>query len=272
MLPKQLPTAALLMIGAIFPLELLIFVTAYQFGMFPKNRWDWGQIIALGLVRAICQTAAAGWAIFPKVLVSWARPSLFRWPIKSYVIFGLASFAFSVLVFFLLWQTFPRPAGSRAAVPLALINALSFLVMTVVLSFRIDRRLQATTYDYDEGRWLDAAVLGSCIALVTALFLFILLPKIAGPSPRDPVAMAIFAVVLGLEAGLIGYFVPATAAAHLEVRVVQAIEGAKAELALIEEQRSNDSRWPSRTKAQGAEASLVGDAAGARRDATGTLA
>jgi hypothetical protein len=270
-LPKQLPTTALLMVGAIFPLELLIFLTAYELGMFPKDRWDWTRIVALGLVRAICQTAAAGWAIFPKVLFSWARPSLYGWPRKSYVIFGLASLAFSVLVFFLLWQTFPRPAGPRAAVPLAVVNALSFLVMTIVLSFRIDRRLQAPTYDYDNGRWQDAAVLGGWIALVTALF-FILLPKIAGQSPRDPIAMAIFVVVLGLEAGLIGYFVPATAAAHLEARVVQALEGAKAESVWIEEQRSNESRWPSRAKVEGIEASLVDDRAEARRDATGTAA
>ncbi|MGB9368326.1 MAG: hypothetical protein WCE79_20175 [Xanthobacteraceae bacterium] len=269
-LPKQLPTAALLIIGAVFPLELLIFVTAYQFGLFPQGRWDLKQVVALGLVRAICQTAAIGWAIFPKVIVSWARPSIDERPRKSYAIFGFASFAFSVLAFVLLWQTFPRPSGAGAIVPLAVVNAFFFLVMTLALSLCIDRRLQAPAYDYDGGRWSDAAILGGSIG-VTMVVALDVVPLITGSSARDPVAMLVFTVVLVLEAALIGYFVPATAAAHLEARLVQALDGAKAEGQSLEDQRPSENQEQPGAPAQGVPLPL-GYTAAVRQNTTVTSA
>lgn len=222
-LPNRLPLAAPALLIAILPIELAMFLAPNLFGKgagLPLR-----VALAFALARGVCQIAAVAWSIFPKATSSFARPSAYSLPWASYAVFGAASFVTSFIVFVLLWRVIQPGASAGLTAFFAGANAMFFVTLTVVLSVRIDRRLMSTSFVYDNGRGRDAAILGMGLAAVTLAF-FVLVWWVVGIRQGQTLAQfltlrAFFTVMLGLEAALIGYILPAAAAEYLEAKAVR---------------------------------------------------
>jgi hypothetical protein len=180
---------------------------------FPKMN-----IISFALAHAIAQTAAIAWAICPKAVYDFARPSARKRPMLSYAVFG----AFSFLTGILVWTGLRLLIKPIAGYPMAerpvlfiLINSLAFVLMTICMSMLIDIRLRAHAFDYQSNRWRDAFALGLTLLGAAVLSQAVFLPYM----PSDLRAGWVPTIYLGLTFTIgfvIGFFVPSVAAAYLQ--------------------------------------------------------
>jgi hypothetical protein len=170
--------------------------------------------------HGLAMTAAVFWAIAPKVMWSWARPSLSAMPVMSYALFGLVSYGCG-LIFFLAtssgfgWPSSQTPQGpSLPAVAMLLLPPGLFAVTSAVLSWRIDRRIIASSHGHGrmaihDAIWLVAAtILFSIFFRTVAHFGF-------GTPWSSLVSRWLIWPVLGSTALVLGFAVPGWAAAYI---------------------------------------------------------
>jgi hypothetical protein len=216
-LPQMLPYLPLAMaFGLDFVLLLWPLILSPWIAVntpFPKTN-----MFLFAMVHAISQTAAIAWAICPKAVYEFARPSLGKLPMPSYAVFGALSFLTGALVWTgLRFLIKPIPGMPLAEHPISfiLINSLSFLFMTVCMSVLIDIRLRSRSYDYQSHRWRDAFALALTLVAAAVLFQAVFLPYM----PPEMRAGWLPAIYLGLTftlGFLLGYLVPSVATAYLQ--------------------------------------------------------
>jgi hypothetical protein len=171
------------------------------------------------VVHALSQTVALTWAIYPKTVSNFARPSLYSWPWQSYVVFGLASYATGAIILFLFRLVFPIPFP--IVLP-SLVSSFSFPLMTVGMSFLIDRRLRSSSLDFQRGRIEEGLILAALMASGTLIFqgvIFYLAPALGWLHAKAPPFVPTRVLFLVLSAGLgfvMGYFVPSATAAFIQ--------------------------------------------------------
>ena len=206
----------------VFLLDFLLFlipplVMLYLGGQNPNSRI--APLALFAVVHALSQTVALTWAIYPKIVSNFARPSLYSWPWQSYVVFGFASYATGASILFMFRLVFPIPFP--IVLP-TLVSSLGFLLMTVGLSFLIDRRLQSGSLDFERGRIGDGLILAALMVSSTLTFqgvIFYLAPALGWLDVHRPPFVPIRLLFLVLSAGLgfvMGYFVPSATAAFMQ--------------------------------------------------------
>jgi hypothetical protein len=191
-------------------------------------------LVLFPLIHAISQTVAITWAIYPKVVSNFARPSLYfgrpplySLPWQSYIVFGLGSYMTGAVILLLFRLLVPMP---YPVIFPTLLSSLNFLLMTVGISFLIDLRLQSRSLHSEQGRVRDGIALALMMLINTLTFqlmMYYVGPKLGlvdakalVPPGIDPKALKfIRASFLLLSPGLgfiMGYFVPAATAAFLQ--------------------------------------------------------
>ena len=174
-------------------------------------------ITTLVLAYAICLTAAVAWAICPKMVYDFARPSFGKLPALSYVMYGAFSFFTCVLILTglrLLSKPMPGMPLADHPVGFILINSLTYLFITVCMSVLIDLRLRAQSHDYTSNRRRDALALALTSLAAALIFQTAMWPYMPGAlrNSWQPVISLTLMSALGF---LIGYFVPSVAAAYM---------------------------------------------------------
>jgi hypothetical protein len=168
-------------------------------------------------VHAVSQTLAITWAIYPKVTSNFARPSLYSLPWQSYIIYGIASYLSGAAI--LLLFRLNVPIDFPIVLP-TLVSSCSFLLMTVGISFLIDRHLRSGPDDIERRRLQDGAVMGLLMLLGTSTFqliVFYVAPWLGWVhlESRPPLIIrASFLVLSGSLGFVMGYIVPSTAARY----------------------------------------------------------
>jgi hypothetical protein len=206
----------------VFLLDFLLFlipslVMLYLGGENPNLRI--APLALFAVVHALLQSVALTWAIYPKTVSNFARPSHYSWPRQSYVVFGLASYATGAIILFLFRLVFPIPFP--IVLP-TLVSSLGFPLMTVGMSFLIDRRLRSRSLDFGRGRIGEGLILAALMASGTLTFqgvIFHLAPALGWLDVQVPPFVPIRLLFLVLSAGLgfvVGYFVPSATAAFLQ--------------------------------------------------------
>jgi hypothetical protein len=217
-LPKGISIAPLVIVFiaefAVFMVPVFVKITPVQLPLATS--------VAFALSRAIAQILAIIWALYPKSVSNFARPSLYSLPSRSYLLFGLASYATAVAVTFVLWQAIDPPFNRTPAqlAILALFNGLFFLVTTVMVSLLTDLRLRRRTYDFTGNRTRDGIALAFTMAISMLAFsalVYITIGRPPGVSASDHLTSVWrFAVMLGVEGFFVGFFLPSVAATHLD--------------------------------------------------------
>jgi hypothetical protein len=210
-LPQIVPYLPIVMAFGLYLLWPLINLSLAQDSSFPTVN-----ISTFAFVQAICLTTSVGWAICPKMLYDFARPSSGKLPTLFYPIFGACSFFSCVLVWTALRLLIkPTPGFPFTEHPALFIlaNSLAYLFITVCMSVLIDLRLRSHSHNYRSNRWRDAMLLA--MALLAGVFVFQMaiwphMPKVFQYSLQPFIYLAMTAA-LGF---LLGYFVPSVAAAY----------------------------------------------------------
>jgi hypothetical protein len=166
--------------------------------------------------HGLAMTAAVFWAIAPKVMWAWARPSLTKRPFASYVVFGLVSygcgfFFFVAALFGFGWSSPETSTGTTTLVlAMVLLPPGLFAVTNVVLSWRIDHRIIRSSHRYGWSAARDA------FSLIVATFLFSLFFRKVGHAVGMPLLppWKIWPV-LGITALVIGFAIPGWAARYI---------------------------------------------------------
>jgi hypothetical protein len=217
-LPRPLPVApVIIVLGVEFVTFMMpVLLNTLGIGIFP-NRIGWDRALVFAFTRAVCQAFAITLALYPKTVSNFARPSMFSLPWRSYALFGTVALFGTATIFFIMFQALPPPDGQRrplvAQLALALGNGVFFLATTVIVSWLIDRRLRLRISGLSKGRLRDALVCGAAGA--ASMLAFGVVAWLIGPLPNLTQFVARFSVLLAIEGAVIGYFVPALAAAHL---------------------------------------------------------
>jgi hypothetical protein len=223
----------------VFVLDFLLFLIPSLVmligGQNPNLRLS--QLATFACVHAISQTVALTWAIYPKTVSNFARPSPYSLPLQSYAVFGLASYVTGAIILLIFRLVVPIPFP--VVLP-TLVSAISFLLMAVGISVLIDLRLQSRSLDFQQGRVREGVIMAAVMlagTLAFQLLIFYVFPALGwintGPRPDFFPGRALFFV---LSAGLgfvMGYFVPAATAAFLQrahlVRLPDQLGGGRAE-------------------------------------------
>jgi hypothetical protein len=181
-------------------------------------------ILPFLFTHGIAPVVAVSWAILPKTSSNFARPSLFSYPWRSYLLFGLCSLLTGM--FLLLVNTIalnyiipngvPRVNGINPY-KTAVIFSIYFPMITVCVSLLTDLHLRSRTFAQTESLWRyrvrDAVVAGVLMASVNVLLVRQAISYLSGLPSMDK--YYIFAFVVGGIGFSIGFLVPATAAAYL---------------------------------------------------------
>src|SRR5262249_27415799 len=125
------------------------------------------RLTAFAFVHAISQTVAITWALYPKIVSNFVRPSLYSLPIASYVLCGLGSYLTGALILFVFRVYIPLP---YPIILPTLLSSLSFLFMTVGMSVLIDLRLKSSSLDFEQGRVREGAVIALLMLASTLTF------------------------------------------------------------------------------------------------------
>jgi uncharacterized membrane protein len=190
---------------------------------------DGVSLVMYGLTHATALTFSIFFAVWPKAATSFARPSLFRLPWKSYIVFGLAAYVLCVLAFWILFQAIAVPVNMLShrypAVSSAII-CIPFALYAVVLSILLDLRLWDRFTPSRRSRIGDAIRLTGAIGIAIGIIL-ILFPLIqqallnrVNPVTTSPVLMYSFLVGELCIAFIIGYLTPSTAEAYLDANKI----------------------------------------------------
>ncbi|HEY7664298.1 MAG TPA: hypothetical protein VH934_14365 [Xanthobacteraceae bacterium] len=206
----------------VFSLDFLLFLVPSLVMLLGGQSPNVGlsQLATFACVHAISQTVALTWAIYPKTVSNFARPSPYSLPLQSYAVFGLASYVSGAIILLIFRLIVPIPFP--VLLP-TLVSAISFLLMTVGTSVLIDLRLQSRSLDFQHGRVREGLIMAAVMVAGTASFqllIFYVFPWFgwinAGQPPNFFPGRALFFV---LSAGLgfvMGYYVPAATAAFLQ--------------------------------------------------------
>jgi hypothetical protein len=172
------------------------------------------------LAHGIAQVIAVSWAILPKANSNFARPSLASLPWRSYIFFGLASYASGAVLLLMVnyvainvspFSNNPVPTINRIGpYTLAMIFSVYFPTITVCLSLLTDLHLRRRTHVTQVYRVRDAVVSAAAMMSVNLMTRFIIWHL----SGQEPPTWAFFYIVgaLGLLAGAL---VPGSAASYL---------------------------------------------------------
>jgi hypothetical protein len=212
----------------VFVLDLLLFLIPTVLLIFidTATPYPLAGLILFPLVHALSQTVAIGWAIYPKATSNFARPSLYSsrmhaLPWQSYIMYGIGSYATGAIILLIFRVAIPMPFP---IVFPTLLSSVSFFLMTVGMSILVDLRLLSRSLDFKQDRMRDGVVMALCMFAGTATFqvvMFYVAPRLGWldpqfrPTPFIPVRLSylVLSATLGF---VVGYFVPATAAAYLQ--------------------------------------------------------
>jgi hypothetical protein len=181
---------------------------------------DAGIIVAQGFAM----TTAVFWAVASKAIWPWARPSLAGKPIFSYALFGLATYVCAVIFFAIVLSGFGVSLGNQQNRPPVL--AMLFLppglfaVSNIILSWRIDRRIVKSSYQYGRAAVRDSLSLLLGTILFTLFFRGTMFVVFGVPWAKLPDIRLIW-TVLGVSALVIGYAIPAWAVAYIYPKNVE---------------------------------------------------
>jgi hypothetical protein len=225
-LPTPLPLVPLVVI---FAVDFLCSVVPIYFmsNMPEKFRVSTWIAAQAALAHGIGLTLSVLLAVFPKASTSFARPSLFALPWRSYVFFGLVSYLVGNAVLYLTYSTIKLAPGWPAhAHPFATSSlfAAVFLVNTLVLSILLDVRLRGASLDYNKGRLLDGITLAVVMMSLMVIFVVGFLALLGWfkmlPPPIEWYVYAISIAGFGVLGFVMGYLVPSTAHAYLEANKI----------------------------------------------------
>jgi hypothetical protein len=227
----ELPALPLRPWVIVFSLDFLLFLFAFVGFTLTGGEIRIVPLVLFALVHAISLTAAIAWAIYPKIALNvtsnFAWPSFYfdrsllrSLPWKSYVVFGLASYVTGAVILLLFRLLFPMPFP--IILP-TLLSSLSFLLMTVGMSILIDKRLQSGSLDFEQRRVRDGLFLAALTAtgtLTLQAVIFYLAPALGwldiGRAPPFVPTRLLFLMLSSLLGFILGYFIPAAAAALLQ--------------------------------------------------------
>jgi hypothetical protein len=236
----QVPTAPALPLRpwvVVFALDFVLFLVPSVIIIFTGGNQGFAPrpLVLFPVVHAISQSVAITWAIYPKVVSNFARPSLYfgrpplySLPWQSYIAFGLGSYATGAIILLLFRLLVPMP---YPVIFPTLLSSLSFLFMTIGMSVLIDLRLQSRSLDFEQGRVRDGIAVALVMFLYTLTFQVVMFhvgPLLGWVDPSalvppgmkretlDYLIRPTF-IVLSLGLGFImGYLVPSAAAAFLQ--------------------------------------------------------
>ncbi|HEY8613632.1 MAG TPA: hypothetical protein VIL69_20425 [Roseomonas sp.] len=214
---EDLPFGAVVGILAVAPATMAVFmlpVILAHLGLRLPMRLDYGTALALSSVFAAQQVAVVLWAVLPKVVTRFARPTLRKLPWAFYAAAALGAYLTSLATrVLLLAGNGPRLSQTGIdPISLMLVTGLFPVVTAVTLSLQIDWKLRDREYQFAHGRWRDALGLASVMALTDLLVQSIL--GMLGTWPLKPILTALMA----LQGGVIGFLVPWVVAAYLNSR------------------------------------------------------
>lgn len=251
-LPDSIPLMPVVMI---FILDLIVFMIPSILVAFSGSPiLSAYQTIALGLTHAVSLAAAILLAIAPKKITTFARPSLYHLPWRSYVLFGFLSWAIgSVLTAAgLLLVKMPEGLVSHQhPVLVSMIFSTVFLLVTLLISIRLDVRLKGRLDEYRRGKVRDGLITGLAISALIIVLLISLIAlaeyfeirRLSFPAYLYAVSVVSFGV-LGFA---IGYLVPSTAEAHLDANriILSSVEKQGKLTAIAKEDISREQVWSS---------------------------
>ncbi len=222
-LPEPLPIVPLVVIFAldfVFSVAPLLYLTNLpaEFAVPPRVAGF------TSLAHAVALTASIFFAVYPKALSNFARPSLFALPWRSYALFGMVSYLTGAAILSVTYATVGLAPGWPASshpIAVSLLISFLFLVNTVVLSILLDVRLRNVALDFYDGRFRDGlthAIVMTCTMFVL-LIAFDRLTAIYGmrvPVGWQPYALVVF--LFGVLGFVMGHLIPSTAEAYIEAK------------------------------------------------------
>jgi hypothetical protein len=225
----------------VFVLDFLLFLIPsglmYLTGQNPNV--PMARLTAFACVHAISQTVAITWTIYPKIVSNFARPSLYSLPLSSYVAFGLGSYVTGAMILFLFRIYIPLPFP--IALP-TLLSSLSFLFMTIGMSVLIDLRLKSGSFDFEQGRVREGAVIA--LLMLAATLTFQTVTIWAGYLKFNLISLSFLVLSAGLGF-VMGYYVPSAAAAYLQKTRLHAQDRLQPSSLVDPSRRSDAKREPS---------------------------
>jgi hypothetical protein len=204
--PPSLPLRPWLIV---FVLDLLLFLIPSALMYLIGENFPIARFAAFAFVHAISQTVAITWALYPKFVSNFARPSLYSLPLPSYVVCGLGSYVTGAIILFIFRIYIPLPFP--IILP-TLLSSLSFLLMTVGMSVLIDLRVKSRSLDFEKGRVREGAVMASLMLMGTVTFQTVMF--YAG-HPFSWISVS-FLLLSGSLGFVMGYYVPSAATAYLQ--------------------------------------------------------
>jgi hypothetical protein len=231
-LPSALPLAPL---AIVFVLDFLFAIGPSVSLPLPDDaRMEKLSLVVAGLAHAFAFTAAIVFAIYPKVVSTFARPSLFSLPWQSYILFGLGSYLAGTVALHIVLNLVTVPESYTAKEnPLAasLLYSTLFLVTTVVLSILLDLRLRDDSDEYRRGRIRDGVVLmlatgGTMVFVQLGDMVLAWQFRVATPELKWYVRPA-FTVLFAGFGFVVGYLIPSYAEAHIGASKVLLSEAGK---------------------------------------------
>jgi hypothetical protein len=172
-----------------------------------------GEAAAFSLIFAGQQLLVVLWAVLPKALTRFGRPTPHHLPWVSYLVTGLGTYAMNLGLRLLLPLLGLQPPEIPVN-PMLLILVTSIFgpVVAVTLAVQIDLKLKDRTYHFQQGRWWDAALLG-CAILLTDLLVQAALAGLGGWTFKPQ-----FTVLMAALGAVTGFLVPWVVAAYLQER------------------------------------------------------
>ena len=171
------------------------------------------------LAQGFTMTSAIVLAVAPKIALAWARPSLSSAPTLSYIVFGVTTFFCGIVLFATVVPDRGQSGGSGAGVP---IPALAFLLLppglfavsNVVLSWRIDRRILKSCYEFGNTALRNSLCLFVATFIYTIFYRVCIILVFYVSWTRLPNIFIIWAV-LCVSALVIGFTVPGWAVNYI---------------------------------------------------------
>jgi hypothetical protein len=232
-LPRSLPIVPLVIV---FLLDWIIAVTPALMGQrYPHVRLDPFSALIIGFIAASAFATAIGLGVYPKTITSFARPSLFSLPWKSYFVFGILAYfvgagAFVVALNSILsigtLATNEISQNLLAGHPtlVSMLFGMAFPVTTIVLSVLLDRRLQAHSINFRRRRAHDGMFLAGAIAVTWVAINagWVLLEKYYGlpPVEFELSRHAVFIVLFAAFGFVIGFVIPSTVEAYIKANEI----------------------------------------------------
>jgi hypothetical protein len=190
---------------------------------------SFGSLVVIGLIVDLAFTTTIGLAIYPKFVTSFARPSLFSLPWKSYVLFGILAYVVGAgaMIVALKVLSEGQVSGSLPAVhpvALAMLYGGSFAITTTILSVLLDWRLQASSIDFHRRRMQDGVAVAGAFAVMTVVINagWWLLEKHYQLNPVDvPLLRHVVFILLFTAFGFaIGFLIPSTTEAYMKANEI----------------------------------------------------